>query len=202
MISIIGYTALPMSTIEVENEAKRILREYQSSALLGPQPVNVEWVIEQVLSEHGFSLELKPDSYFPSETEAVTDFQERKVYIRESTYEKLGMGDGRAKYTLAHECGHVVLHTDQWLQKLATAARAVDITKVAAFISPEWQANKFAAALLMPEITFWPALCELRQEQGRFQGFEVQELACIFEVSWNAVGKRIDNLSKRKGPLM
>lgn len=202
MIPIIGFTALPMSANDIGDEANKILRKHQGSVLFRPESVNVEWLVELVLSEYGYCLELKPDTYFEDNIEAVTDFQTRKVYIREDTYNKLGKDDGRARYTLAHECGHVVLHTEQWLHKLATAARAVDITKVKPFISPEWQANKFAAALLMPEQTFWPAYCDLVQEEDMLNEFEIQELASIFKVSWTAVEKRIESLRKKKGLLM
>lgn len=200
MIPIIGFTAPPMSADDISREALKILRKYQCSALFHPEAVNIEWLVEQVLSEHGFCLELKPDAYFTADVEAVTDFQERKVYIRESTYKKLGEDDGRARYTLAHECAHVVLHTEHLLHKLATAARAVDITKVKPFISPEWQANKFAAALLMPEQSFWPLYCSLMKEQdGMFAGFEVQALANTFKVSSIAVEKRIKAMINKKG---
>jgi hypothetical protein len=204
MIPIIGFTAPPMSANDIGNEAIRILKKYQRSALFHPEAVSIEWLVEKVFSDHGFCLELKPDTYFTADVEAVTDFQKRIVYIRESTYNKLGEDDGRARFTLAHECAHVILHTEHLLQKLATAARAVDITQVPPYISPEWQANTFAAALLMPKQTFWSEYSAIMRDHqdGFFTGFEVHVLANTFKVSCIAVEKRIEALIKKKGLLM
>lgn len=204
MVPIIGFTANPLSAIDVQDIAVNILRKYQPSALLLPEAIKIEWLVEQVLTESGFALEIKPDGFLQPDVEALTDFQNRLVYIRESTYEKLGKADGRARFTLAHECGHVVLHTDQWLYKLATAARTIDLTTVKPFLSPEWQANKFAAVLLMPEQTFWPAYCANKEELAGFESVVVQELADMFKVSRQATEKRILFLEdkNKKGSLM
>lgn len=204
MVPIIGFAAEPMSAIKIQDTAVNVLRKHQPSALLLPEAIKIEWLVEQVLTDSRFCLEIKPDNYFPSDAEAVTDFQERRVYLRKSTYCKLETDDGRARFTLAHECGHVVLHTDQWLHKLAIAARPIDLTAVKPFVSPEWQANKFAAVLLMPEQTFWPAYCTIKDELYGFESVIAQELARMFKVSRQATEKRILFLEdkNKKGSLM
>jgi Zn-dependent peptidase ImmA (M78 family) len=95
----------------------------------------------------------------------------------------------RKRYTIAHELGHFYLHKDQ----------------VSAFIDPELnlyrcesveasgtdsrfrevQANKFAAALLMPAKLVGEALVDTR---------DIDELAAKFLVSCEAMGIRINSL--------
>ncbi|KPF85839.1 hypothetical protein IP70_10365 [alpha proteobacterium AAP38] len=53
-------------------------------------------------------------------------------------------GNGRARFTAAHELGHLVLHTNIKL------ARITEHTDVKAYRLTEPQANQFAAEILMP----------------------------------------------------
>lgn len=64
--------------------------------------------------------------------------------IREDVYEAAVAGLPRHRFTVAHEAGHAMMHV-RTLNRLPTSTG-----KVAAFRDPEWQANRFAAALLMP----------------------------------------------------
>jgi hypothetical protein len=64
--------------------------------------------------------------------------------IREDVYEAAVNGQPRHRFTVAHEAGHALMHV-RTLNRLPTS-----MGKVPAFRDPEWQANRFAAALLMP----------------------------------------------------
>jgi Zn-dependent peptidase ImmA (M78 family) len=66
------------------------------------------------------------------------------IRLREDVYEKACNGDGRARFTAAHELGHFVLHTNIPLAR----TRRGDGT--APFRLAEPQANQFAAEILMP----------------------------------------------------
>lgn len=80
------------------------------------------------------------------------------------------MESTRLRFTLAHELGHLSLHRNLRLdfQSLDATARAIVDGERELQIghrvleSPgdflEWQANSYAAALLMPRITFTPEL--------------------------------------------
>jgi len=59
-------------------------------------------------------------------------------------YEAAWAGDGRARFTAAHELGHLVMHTNIPL------ARAKPEERIKPFRRSEPQANQFAAELLMP----------------------------------------------------
>lgn len=75
--------------------------------------------------------------------------------LSNQTYEMLQAGNVRARSTVAHECGHACLHTDQIIR-----LGGMNLTSQVAFHrernpheaceDTEWQANAFGSALLMP----------------------------------------------------
>lgn len=81
--------------------------------------------------------------------EGFTDPSGSFMMIREDVYVKALSGDGRARFTVAHELGHMILHTGQPL-----LARAPSNHNLKPYELSEPQANKFAAELLMPPAYF------------------------------------------------
>ena len=65
------------------------------------------------------------------------------IEIREDVMRKAWAGEGRARFTVAHELGHLFLHSNQKLQRAPSSA-------IAYFRNSEKQADHFAASLLMP----------------------------------------------------
>lgn len=72
--------------------------------------------------------------------------EEKCIKLREDVYEKAIQGSGRDRFTVAHELGHYLLHDNSHV----TLARVEKNKKIEAFRNPEWQANTFAAELLVP----------------------------------------------------
>lgn len=72
------------------------------------------------------------------------------IELREDVYEGAWAGNGRARFTAAHELGHLILHSN------APLARARPGEEIASFRRSEPQANQFAAELLMPPRFFTP----------------------------------------------
>lgn len=76
--------------------------------------------------------------------------------LPEKTYRKLKVGDGRSRFTFAHEFGHILLHAELLVARAVLAIERpgalnmVDLKPRPIFQNPEWQANQFAGALLMP----------------------------------------------------
>ncbi|WP_417788699.1 helix-turn-helix domain-containing protein [Terasakiella pusilla] len=66
------------------------------------------------------------------------------IRIREDVYEKAWDGDGRSRFTLAHELGHYLLHADIGL------ARSENSHDHPIYRDSEWQADTFAGGLLLP----------------------------------------------------
>ena len=69
---------------------------------------------------------------------------DRTIEVRSDVYDHAHDGQPFARFTLAHELGHLVLHSDIRLAR-RDAPYAVD-----RFRDPEWQADCFAGELLMP----------------------------------------------------
>ena len=64
--------------------------------------------------------------------------------VRESVYENAINGSYRERFNIAHEIGHIFLHDD------ITVSFARNEKTIPAYKDPEWQANTFAAELLVP----------------------------------------------------
>lgn len=77
------------------------------------------------------------------EMEAYTDHNLKEVKIKTSVYLKALDGSSKDLFTIAHEIGHLVLHDCEAMIFARTNER------FPAFKSAEWQANYFAAELLM-----------------------------------------------------
>ena len=76
----------------------------------------------------------------------LTDIKKKTITIREDVYENAYNGNGRDLFTIAHEVGHVLLHSEQNIQQLARTNKET----IKPYENPEWQADTFAAELLMP----------------------------------------------------
>lgn len=99
------------------------------------------------------------------------------IMLREDVYEGVWAGEGRARFTTAHELGHWAMHTNIPL------ARAKRGDGTPSFRLAEPQANQFAAEFLMPEcfIDAWD---------------EEDDLVQRFGVSWEAARNRLRYLHK------
>ena len=65
------------------------------------------------------------------------------IYIKESALEKLECGEYQVNFTLAHELFH-------WFQCRVLEFEFEEVDKCPSYADPEWQANEFAAQLLLP----------------------------------------------------
>lgn len=120
-------------------------------------------------------LEIIEDEDFEPRTEAITYPDLKWMKVRRSVYDGAYAGNRRYRFTLAHELGHLILHRD-------TAGYARFEPGIHRhFHDPEFQANAFAAALLMDE----------RHMNTRMSEEEVME---IFEVSKSAAKARLATL--------
>jgi hypothetical protein len=95
--------------------------------------------------------------------------------IREDVYDGALRDEPRQRFTVAHEAGHAMMH-------IGTLNRVPANTgKVPTYRDPEWQANRFAGALLMPRHL-------VRQCQT------IEEIMRRFGVSREAAAARIKTL--------
>ncbi len=130
-----------------------------------------------------------------------SDADQIVIVLSEDTYGSLELdNDSRARFTVAHEIGHAVLHAVELvrLSKIphtkAALMRGLFATHQI-YRDTEWQANAFAGALLMPAAE----LKRLEYEYGDLSAGTIQQ---YFQVSYSAAEKRLSVYNdKLKGAL-
>jgi len=70
---------------------------------------------------------------------------ENVIRLREDVYDGLFRGQGRDRFTAAHELGHYIMH-----RTVPIVFHRQEHGRLASFRDSEWQANTFAGDLLMP----------------------------------------------------
>lgn len=98
--------------------------------------------------------------------------------IRESTYEGSARNNPRDRFTLCHELGHYLLHRAKNISYMRSDR------ELKKFMDPEWQANTFAAELLVPEEVA--------------KNFSVPEIARICGVSYSVAQIQKNQFSGQK----
>jgi len=98
---------------------------------------------------------------------------DKLIKIREDVYEGAVKGNGRDRFTIAHEIGHYFLHKKERVSFARTMGLA---EKLPAFRNPEWQADAFAGELLAPphiikDMTIFEVarFCGISQQAARKQ---------------------------------
>ncbi len=140
----------PISRAEIEEEAKLTIARFRPRLLakpgcfpvlklfdaLGDPPHNLDPGVE-VLSD-GVEGMVYPDG---------------RVLLSEETYRGADEEVGRPRFTVAHECYHGMKHSKQIRRALTDVGELVVCRRqnIKPFLDPEWQANAFGGALLMPE---------------------------------------------------
>ena len=125
---------------------------------------------------------------------------EIQILLDESTHGGLRRSNPRALFTLAHEVGHAVLHVDD-LVRLSqmdhdtTRTRNPTMSVHEIFRDTEFQANAFAAALLMPAL----GLAELEKRDPWFSPDLIRD---TYRVSVSAAETRRDVYTKRREELL
>ncbi|MDR0726946.1 MAG: ImmA/IrrE family metallo-endopeptidase [Rickettsiales bacterium] len=109
----------------------------------------IDKVFERLGSpEHNcYSIEILPDDAPElKDCLATTDTANKVIKIKEYVYEEACKGGGHARFTLAHELGHLFLK-----HEFSGNFAMMPGQKIPAYIDSEWQADLFAAELLMPK---------------------------------------------------
>jgi hypothetical protein len=122
------------------------------------------------------------------------------VELTPSTYEDLRLGIARALFTLCHEIGHAILHPAELVDRRLAAANGTALHRGAVAAHPhykdtEWQANGFAAAMLMPAV----GLVELEQAHPELSA---ELLSQVFAVSLQAAELRMKVFADRRRELL
>jgi len=183
----------PMSGVQIDRIAERLVAKYQSEVLLGKAPFDIEDFVEFEL-ENLAGINYDPSGILPPGIYGVTDCKERKLWISQDLVED-ETSEKFFRSTLAHETGHSILHAPDLIRagkqqvfeqrKGENKAQLYRRSNLPVYRNPEWQAYRFAGALLMPTKPF---------EKMVSEGATTHELSEIFNVNPAFVRARLKSL--------
>jgi len=138
----------------------------------------------------------------PSALEAYTQFDAKagcfRLALSTRSYKRLVDGDSRGTFTLCHEIGHLVLHRGTLKHLGQLPHRELMLTRGEnthrPFEDSEWQANRFASALLMPA-----AGLEVLRARDRLDEENVSD---HFHTSYTASEIRIREFNDKREELL
>ena len=179
----------PKSWSEIGLISLKLIQSTYPELLVQPAPIPLDHFFEfKMRGFLGFDYDIND---LPVGIEAAMDPQEKLVILSPETYENLIHGLARARFTLAHEIGHVILHARYLRHRLLDGGNILKLNRgdIPAFRDPECQANAFAASFLMPT----HHVDRMVQE-----GADILSLVETFEVSWESAEYRMNNLWRYK----
>ena len=134
--------AEPRSKKMIEKEVFKMREKCGISDSLTKE-TDVISLLDLISLMYNYDYQIVEDKELPELVYAETHLIEKKIYIKESVFNRAIEGVPRDRFTIAHEIGHVILHTN----KIIVCRTTEEIKK---YEHPEWQANCFAAELLVP----------------------------------------------------
>lgn len=170
-----GFRVKPLSTGKIRTKAMNI------RSLLIPNEGDFDLCdfIEK-LERFGITYDVVEDTFLPAGVEASCIPEERIIYIALSTYQDICRNDGRARFTIFHELGHLLLAHSRTFHRDTK-------TDFPVYENSEWQADQFAAEILMP--------LNIIKAKRLFTPLQLQE---EFGVSFQAACYRLSKLRSKK----
>ncbi|HFF2591154.1 ImmA/IrrE family metallo-endopeptidase [Acinetobacter baumannii] len=172
-----GFQVPPLSTVKINRVAincrKKLFGVDESDS------IDLWDLVERFLPEKlGINYDIR-EVELMKDIEAAVNPDKGELIIREDVY--LALTDsshsahGRARFTIAHELGHLFLHEG------ITLNRQVKIKDHKVYEDSEWQADTFASELLMPSL-----ICH---------GLTIEEIQKKFIVSYAAAQIKFEKLN-------
>jgi IrrE N-terminal-like domain len=192
-----GRLGLPLASRRSKDEIRAValglVQKHYPQCAKEPAPVPIDHFIEFVIPQmHSVVFGVED---LPPALEAVTspaiDGQPAQIILSSRTYDALGKGFTRARFTAAHEGAHGILHVHEISVRL-THGDHIGLyrkSEIPYDRNPERQADVFAAAFLMPA----PAV----RVAAQYLGPNVRILADTFQVSDTAMSIRLGELGIR-----
>lgn len=173
---------------QIESISRSFLEKHFPGMLTTPQPLDVIEVWEILHDEYGLKTGVGELSHGVSGM----CWPDGRLLVDEETYRRVVKGRGRARFTMCHEAGHGLMHAAE-LRHLMTSTESMVLysrRNLRPNVDPEWQANQFAASILMPVDAMKMVLDEAA-------GREISDTIYYFKVSRIAAELRINNLRRR-----
>ena len=159
--------------------------------LVNGRNIVLDYAIEELPSSSAGAVEAQ--AYYDDRCDRLV------VALSQDTYDQLQRDVPRARFTVGHEIGHAALHSAEltrWVRvpDSRTALSRINGRELRSYLSTEWQANAFSAALLMPA----SALLDL-EKRGRLL---LEDVMCEFCVSGEAARIRLNVYNRRRQQLL
>ena len=141
-----NYIAAPISRRQLRALTLGIRKTFHLENEICFPIVEMLEAMPDIFSANNFTFEIVPDHELPTAVQGDTDIANHYMRIKESVYDGAYAGNGRDRYSIAHEIGHYMLMCVMGF----AFQRNISQRKLKAYEDPEWQAECFAAELLMP----------------------------------------------------
>lgn len=141
-----GFVVRPRSKEKIRDTAHRLLDVLRLDGRRVPVLQVIELGLGGMDDDFVFEVLDAQDMVdrFGMNAEGITVHRDKLIALRSDVYQKACAGEGRHRFTAAHELGHYFLHRDEGLALPRESDRT---TKP--FCDSEWQANQFAREFLV-----------------------------------------------------
>lgn len=219
-IGVIDQYFPPLTDLKIpyrqEEEIQARINELRLEHCYDHYKLNIQRLCERISELFDADIKLDEMSGFPGTTIGKIQYDPLTIYVNPS----LGKDTPRWRFTVAHEIGHLVLHSFVLKDYFATTSDDSDLQIISPGTSAdvikrmEIQANRFAALLLMPTLYFKKAVDNYFRRESISKGFifmdhQIQniklamalfaELETIFGVSKEAAKVKLKQMGLLKG---
>lgn len=205
---------------EIEQIAEGVLGRFDPAALKTPKRTPILELVQQAISNDGLIFDGSQDLGTTMDGRKILGtFQQEPLAIQIDS--SLAHEDTKFRFTIAHELGHYTLHRNLPIGEDVALKRVIQDTDVhfgggpKALVTPrdwiEWQANFFAAALLVPRATIGGAVKKVQKGMGITNNLgqilwerhsysyndlkqQIEELGLIYLVSFSVMRYRLEGL--------
>lgn len=136
-----SFLMKPMRLDEIRVKAHAVRRAFGYDA---DGYIDIVKVLES-MQDKGIDIEIMP-KHIMGNKHGQTFPMKNLIQIREDVYDNACRGCARDRMTIAHEIGHLILHSTDDI----SLARVSDGAIIPVYCDSEWQANAFAGELLAP----------------------------------------------------
>jgi hypothetical protein len=188
----------PRTIAEIEAIAQQILERHSPRTLVGERAFPIlDYIDGPLFEEYGVDYDVQ--DLGPS---VEGKLEGHTLVLNTCVYQGMLRNQSRDRFTGAHETGHAVLHAGQ-LAVMNDSARGQPTLyrqgEIKPFLNPEWQANTFAAAILMP----LPGVRMVLSTVARRDLMSVATMiAARFQVSEQAAEIRVRKLVERGAVML
>ena len=184
-----NFLVRPLGAINIEQAISQFIGYAYShfgDEIYKDDIIDLDYIIEAVYMLTGYRF--LPKESLPAYCEGLTSFTDGIFSISEKDWDSIE-SNNRARFSIAHEISHVLLHREQADSFDMMVARNIE-RKLPSYRTSEWQANLGAAALLMPYGRFSKALhetCMLSKDEKTI----IRYLSIRFGASKDSVERRV-----------